>query len=289
MTGRRSTTGLLVALVVLLLAACGGSPPPGVTGSSPGTATSSTGRAGVGGTPTGGGTAATATAAPAGAPAPCPGLSGAHGRWLPVRGGRLEANTLGSGPDAVVFLHEIGSAGMCGFADYAGWLVTHHPQVQAVLVDRCGYGGSSCPRTVAHDIAAETAPAVRWARAHGARRVTLVGASGGGMDALDAAALVSGVDALVDVSGDENDTGAHDTALARQIRVPSLLAVAPDDPYCSVAAMRALYREIPTRVKRWDLERRYPGTHGWNLLLDASGQPMPLARRVAGWVLGRTP
>lgn len=222
-------------------------------------------------------------------PAACPGLTGAHGLWLHTHGGRLEANVVGSGPDGVVFLHEIGSAGMCGFADYAQWLVGHHPGVQAVLVDRCGYGDSTCTERVAHDIAAQTAPAVRWLHAHGARHVTLVGASGGGMDALDAAALVADVDALVDISGDENDTGADDQALARRVTVPSLLAVAPDDPYCSVSSVRALFQKIPAQDKKLDLERHYPGTHGWNLLLDPAGHPLPLARTVAAWVLGQAP
>src|SRR5215467_7212512 len=182
---RLALTALCAALTATLLAACGGSapaaPPPTPAPSPPASLT----------TP--------AAAAPA-TPQSCTGLPGAQARWLPMTdGGRLEANTAGSGAVAVVFLHEIGRAGMCGFAPYAAWLIQHYP-VRVVLVNRCGYGQSDCARpTDIFDIRAETEPAVEWARNNGARTVTLVGASGGGGDAIDAAALVPGVSAVVDL------------------------------------------------------------------------------------------
>lgn len=200
-------------------------------------------------------------------------------------GGRLEANTAGSGTAAVVFLHEIGRTGMCGFAPYAAWLIQHY-EVQVVLVNRCGYGASDCRSPAdTSDIRAETEPAVSWARSNGARTVTLVGASGGGMDALDAAALVPGVSAVVDLSGDTNDTGADDAALARQVTVPALLAVAPDDPYCSIAVVQSLYAQIAAPVKQLLIESQLPAVHGWDLLLDDNHQPRPLASVVADWAV----
>jgi hypothetical protein len=208
--------------------------------------------------------------------------------WLPIRGGRLEANSAGSGPDAVVFLHEISQEGMCGFATYVAWLVAHYRTVQIVLVNRCGYGASVCPSaTINSNIVAETEPAIAWARSHGVRRITLVGASGGGMDALEAAALIPGIAAVVDLSGDINDTGANDNALVRRITIPALLAVAPDDQFASIAAMRGYYAKIPARVKRMLIENNDPGLHGWDLLSGANGQPpSPLAVTVADWALG---
>ena len=200
---------LCAAVIAVLLAACGGAAPV-----APPIAThQASASAGL-----------TAPAAAA-APQPCAGLTGATARWLPMAdGGRLEANTAGSGPAAVVFLHEIGRTGMCGFAPYAAWLIQHY-QVQVVLVNRCGYGASDC-RSGADttDIRAETEPAVAWARGNGARTVTLVGASGGGGDALEAAALVPGVTAVVDLSGDVNDTSVDDNVLAPRVTVPALLA-----------------------------------------------------------------
>lgn len=224
-------------------------------------------------------------AAPA-APQICTGLPGAQARWLPMTdGGRLEANTAGTGAAAVVFLHEIGRAGMCGFAPYAAWLIQHYP-VQVVLVNRCGYGASDCARTAdTFDIRAETEPAVSWARSNGAHTVTLVGASGGGGDAIEAAALVPGVSAVVDLSGDVNDTSADNNVLAQRVTVPALLAVAPDDPYCSVAVMQSIYRQIAAPVKRLVIESQLPGVHGWDLLLDGNHQQRPLASVVADWAV----
>lgn len=208
--------------------------------------------------------------------------------WLPIRAGRLEANRAGSGPDAVVFLHEISPEGMCGFAAYAAWLVAHYRAVQVVLVNRCGYGASVChSEATATDIVTETEPAIAWARGHGARRITLVGASGGGMDALEAAALIPGIAAVVDLSGDVNDTGANDNALVRRITIPALLTAAPDDQFVSIAALRGYYAKIPARVKRLLIENNDPGVHGWDLLSGANGQPpSPLAVTIADWALG---
>jgi hypothetical protein len=269
---RRPLTVLGAGLFATLIAACGGSapvaPPASPRTSPPASPTTSA-----------------APAAPA-APQPCIGLAGAQARWLPMAdGGRLEANTAGSGTAAVVFLHEIGRAGMCGFAPYAAWLIQHY-QVQVVLVNRCGYGASDC-RSPADttDIRAETEPAVSWARSNGARTVTLVGASGGGGDALEAAALVPGVSAVVDLSGDVTDTSADNNVLAQRVTVPALLVVAPDDPYCSIAVMQSIFAQIATPVKRLVIESQLPAVHGWDLLLDGNHQPRPLAPVVADWAV----
>jgi dienelactone hydrolase len=260
---------LCAALIAVLLAACGDATPV-----APPVATHQASA------PAG------QTTSSAAAPQPCAGLTGAHARWLPMAdGGRLEADTAGSGPAAVVFLHEIGRTGMCGFAPYAAWLIQHY-QVQVVLVNRCGYGASDC-RSAADttDIQAETEPAVSWARGNGARTVTLVGASGGGGDALEAAALVPGVTAVVDLSGDVNDTSVDDNVLASRVTVPALLVVAPDDPYCSVSVMQSIYAQIAAPVKRLIIESQLPAVHGWDLLLDGNHQPRQLASVVADWAV----
>ena len=259
----------LSVLCAALVTACGGSAPAAQPAAHP---TSSP--------------AASVTPTPVAVPQACSDLPGAQARWLPMAdGGRLEANTAGSGPAAVVFLHEIGRAGMCGFAAYAAWLIQHY-QVQVVLVNRCGYGASDCARPAdTFDIRAETGPAVSWARGNGARSVTLVGASGGGGDAIQAAALVPGVSAVVDLSGDVTDTNADNNVLAQRVTIPALLVVAPDDPYCSIAVMQSIYAQIPAPVKRLVVESQLPGVHGWNLLLDDNGQPRPLASVVADWAV----
>jgi dienelactone hydrolase len=208
--------------------------------------------------------------------------------WLPdPTGGRLSASSTGSGPVAAVFLHEIGHAGRCGFWPYAQWLAARD-HVQAVLVDRCGNGESTCAPGPQGDagISSETKPAIDWATSHGATRVVLVGASGGGGDALEAAAILP-VDALVDISGDGNDTGADDSADAARDRVPSLFAVAPGDPYVSVPDVAALFAKVPVAAKRCEVVTTQPAVHGWDLLADAAGDATPFGQEVAEWIQGR--
>jgi pimeloyl-ACP methyl ester carboxylesterase len=221
---------------------------------------------------------------PAFLPAACG--SGATAFWLPgPGGGRLEANSVGSGQVAAVFLHEVGGTGMCGFWPYAQWLTGHYP-VRAVLVNRCGYGASRCSSYPLGDagIVAETAPAVDWARAHGATRVSLVGASYGGGDALQAAGVIPHVAAVVDISGDGNDTGADDAVDVRRLQVPALFAVAPADRYCRLDKLQALYAATPGHPKQFITVGELPGIHGWDLLTDMNGQPERLAPIVAAWI-----
>jgi pimeloyl-ACP methyl ester carboxylesterase len=228
-------------------------------------------------------------AAPTPAPTPAPCSGGNQAFWLPgPDGSKLEANSIGSGPDAVVFLHQIGRRGMCGFDTYAHWLSTKY-HVRAVLVNRCNYGATTCRVAPPEDegIVAQTKPAIDWARAHGAKRVTLVGASGGGGDALQAAGVIPGIAAVVDLSGVVNDSGADNATNARRLRVPILFAAAPNDRSCSIDKIRALYRLVSSQPKRLIIVGDQPGTHGWDLVADTDGKPSALGRRVASWIRGQ--
>jgi dienelactone hydrolase len=233
---------------------------------------------------------ATAATTNANTPTGCAALPDGTPTWLPMADdGRLAAVTAGTGNAAAVFLHEIGrQEGMCGFAPYAAWLVAHS-HVLVVLVNRCGYRDTQCVSPDdQHDIAAQTAPAVTWAHNHGATTVTLVGASGGGLDAIDAGALVPGVDAVVDISGDVNDTGADDHALAARLTVPTLVAVAPNDPFCPIDKVQSLYAAVGAGRKQLSIQDTNPGRHGWDLLLDGD-TPLPLATTVADWITAAGP
>lgn len=215
---------------------------------------------------------------------------GATAFWLPGPDQtKLEANAFGSGRAAAVFLHEAGSfADMCGFWPFARWVALHR-HVRVVLFNRCTYGRSTCQVFQQGDagIVAQVAPAVAWARGHGARRVTLVGASSGASDALQAAGVVRNVAAVVDLSGDVTDTGADDLRDARRVHVPALFAVAPDDPYSEIGRVRAVYRAVPAPTKRLVILRDAPGDHGWDLLRNLQTRRFtPLARLVANWVAG---
>lgn len=236
------------------------------------------------------------TAAPAAAPPPPPPaqLCGgpttpAQSFWLSAPGGaRVYAAVVGTGPATAVFVHEAGSRGLCGFWPYADWLAKTKG-VRSMLFSQCGAGASQCPAGNGADqwLAATTA-AVAWARAHDAGQVTLVGASVGGIVALQVAASTPPpVDAVVDLSGGRQWQGLDSLAAARRLGVPALFAVAAGDSAVSVGTMRRLYQAAPVRAKRLMVLAEGAG-HGWDLLGGAAGSTWsPLAMTVAAWIQGR--
>jgi pimeloyl-ACP methyl ester carboxylesterase len=238
----------------------------------------------------------TATSASAATPAPPPPaeLCGgpttpAQSFWLPAPGGaQLLAAVVGTGPDTAVFVHQAGPTGLCGFWPYADWLA-RTKGVRSLLFSQCGNGASRCPPgDPADQWPAMTTAAVTWARAHGAGQVTLVGASAGGVVALQVAASIRPpVAAVVDLSGEGSWTGLDSLAAARRLRVPVLFAVAPGDRYVSVGTIRRLYQAAPVRAKRLVVLAEGAG-HGWELLGGPAGTDWsPLAVTVAAWIQGR--
>jgi pimeloyl-ACP methyl ester carboxylesterase len=236
------------------------------------------------------------TAAPAAAPPPPPPaeLCGgpttpAQSLWLSAPGGaQVYAAVVGTGPATAVFVHEAGPRGLCGFWPYADWLA-RTKGVRSVLFSQCGAGASQCPAGNAADQwLATTTAAVTWARTQGARQITLVGASAGGVVALQVAASISPpVDAVVNLSGERRWQGLDSLVAARRLGVPALFAVAPDDSLVSVGTMRRLYQAAPVRAKRLVVLAEGAG-HGWELLGGAAGSDWsPLAVTVAAWIQGR--
>jgi hypothetical protein len=239
-------------------------------------------------------TATTAASPAAPAPPPPAQLCGgpttpAQSLWLSAPGGaQLYAAVVGAGPVAAVFVHEAGPRGLCGFWPYADWLARTNG-VRSLLFSQCGAGASQCPPGNAADQwLATTTAAVTWARAHGAGQLTLVGASAGGVVALQVAASIRPpVDAVVDLSGERRWQGLDSLAAARRLQVPALFAVAPGDSLVSVATMRQLYDAAPVRAKRLVVLAEGAG-HGWELLGGAAGSDWsPLAVTVAAWIQGR--
>jgi len=209
--------------------------------------------------------------------------------WLSAPGGAvLYAAVVGTGPTTAVFVHEAGPTGLCGFWPYADWLARTQG-VRSLLFSQCGAGASQCPAGNAADQwLATTAAAVAWAREHGAGRLTLVGASAGGVVALQVAASIRPpVAAVVNLSGERGWMGLDSLAAARRLQVPALFAVAPGDSYVSVGTMRQLYEAAPVRAKRLVVLAEGAG-HGWDLLGGAAGTGWsPLAVTVAAWIQGR--
>jgi pimeloyl-ACP methyl ester carboxylesterase len=235
------------------------------------------------------------TAAPAAAPPPPPAelcggpTTSAQSFWLSAPGGvQVYAAVVGTGPATAVLVHQDGPRGLCGFWPYADWLA-RTKGVRSVLFSQCGAGASQCPAgNAANQWLATTTAAVAWARAHGAGQVTLVGASAGGVVALQVAASISPpVAAVVNLSGERRWQGLDSLAAARRLQVPALFAVAPGDTLVSVGTMRRLYQAAPVRAKRLVVLAEGAG-HGWELLGGAAGSDWsPLAVTVAAWIQGR--
>jgi alpha-beta hydrolase superfamily lysophospholipase len=134
---------------------------------------------------------------------------------------------VGNGPDTAVFVHESGTQGLCGFWPYADWLASAEG-VRSVLFNQCAYGVSQCAAIdEAREWIAATEAAVARARDHGARRVTIVGASVGGIVALHAATSITPrVDAVVNLSGELRWSDLDSVAAAKRLDIAALFAIA---------------------------------------------------------------
>jgi dienelactone hydrolase len=258
--------GVVVAIGVALLAACGGGGAPASTPSPTPTPlpivtpTSVQDRCKV---PVDGGTLVTI---------PGPG------------GNQVPGATFGDGPVAAVLLHQTAPSGFCGWTSYAAWLADHG--VRAVLVDLCGWGRATCTGAFASDATAQVRVPVEWARAHGATRVVVVGASMGGAYALGVGQQ-AGADAVVDLSGPAQWQGVPGAVeAAKATTVPLLVAIWPGDSQMQPAVLKAAVTGSPARPKRFVAT---DGGHGWSMLDAGSpGSPewTPLAATVLAWVKG---
>lgn len=134
---------------------------------------------------------------------------------------------------------------------------------------------------------AEAGAAVARAHRHHARRITVVGASLGGITAVRVAArLDRRIDAMVDLSGELRWGGNRSLPAAHQVDVPALFAVSRGDPEMSPAQMRKVYAAVPGHAKRLLVVGH--GLHGWDLLAGRGPHGWtPLAHRVAAWIHGR--
>jgi pimeloyl-ACP methyl ester carboxylesterase len=214
------------------------------------------------------------------APAPPPALAKrcgsfhSHARtfWFTAADGtRLDGAELGSGPRGVILLHE-SPADLCGWAPYGASLARRGFHV--LLVDLRAYGLSARgPYGGKRGAIADVRGSVTALRRLGARRVALVGASYGAVNALVAApALGHSIDAVASLSGelDLNDGEFDSLAAVRRIGVPLLLLGSREDRYLDEADARRLVRAAREAPERRLVE--FPGSyHGWDLL-DTSPQ-----------------
>lgn len=206
-------------------------------------------------------------------------------RPLPAPDGvTLNTVWLGSGSTTAVLLHQTDGNGMCGFAFYAEFLAKRG--VRVALVDLCNYGQSSCGSApLVDDPAGQVRTVTDAARAAGARRVVLVGASMGGSYAVTAARAAR-ADAIVDLSGPAVFRGVCDiTVDAPKVTMPVLFAFTDTDPQDRAAVRQAL-PAMPSKQKTF---RTLDSGHGYELLRDPSSRKFtPLARQVATFVVDGT-
>lgn len=181
---------------------------------------------------------------------------------------RLNAAVLGTGPRGVVMLHQTDD-GICGWFPYASYLAQHGFHV--LLFDRRCTGDSTCPPgDKAYRHAADVQSAVTALRHRGARKVVVVGASLGGAVAIGACATVktNGCAALSPAIFDVTlgDGLTANNAISK-VRVPLLVAVAPDDSDSPITDVQTLTRRARPGVVQ--LIRLPAGTgHGWDTVND---------------------
>ncbi|MBM0124009.1 alpha/beta hydrolase [Pimelobacter simplex] len=197
--------------------------------------------------------------------------------------GTIPAVTAGTGTTVAVLLHQTDGNGLCGWLPYAADLVAE-PGVQVLAIDLCGYGEATCrgDRKGARQVDA-VGVAVREARTRlAATRVVVVGASMGGSVALMTAATRDDVDSAVDLSGPVEWDGMEVVDGGRALKVPVLVAMADGEGEDQVSGAQAIVEQAPEGSRFEPVE----SGHGYDLLLDADAQPLPLAETVAAWIHG---
>jgi pimeloyl-ACP methyl ester carboxylesterase len=195
---------------------------------------------------------------------------------------RLYAIETGSGTTAVVLAHQ-SPADLCGWLPYITALTAAGLRVLAF--DFRNYGDSGRPAgRAATAYGRDLAATVARARADGARRVFLVGASFGG-----AAALTYGpglrLAGLISLSGEARLGGMNALKAVRRLRAPLLIVGSRHDSYAPVREMLQLYRRAGSKDKRTAF---YPAAfHGWSIVETA-----PYAARaralILSWIRARS-
>ncbi len=190
-------------------------------------------------------------------------------------GGTLEAARIGPEANDTVAVLLPQTSGLCG---WGRWASAAHTQagLTSLLVNPCGYGGSTCAPEEDVDPLNEVAAAVAVARDEvGADRVVLIGASMGGSLTVIAAAQGADVDAWADVSGPSAWDGVDLAVVAGVLPDDGLVVMAPSDGEAAFRSARALARAagVPFVAGR--------SGHGWELLADpVSGRVTAIGRRL---------
>ncbi|GAB3024108.1 hypothetical protein GCM10011376_09300 [Nocardioides flavus (ex Wang et al. 2016)] len=196
-------------------------------------------------------------------------------------GGELEAALVGPPANDTVAVLLPQTSGLCGWGRWAS-AAAAEVGLTSLLVNPCGYGGSTCTPEEDVDPLNEVAAAVALAREDvGADRVVLLGASMGGSLTVIAAAQGADVEAWADVSGPAAWEGVDLALLAADLPPEGLVVMAPSDGRDAFRRARALARAagVPFVAGR--------SGHGWELLADpVSGRVTRIGRRLMDHATG---
>ncbi|EAP98587.1 hypothetical protein JNB_00425 [Janibacter sp. HTCC2649] len=204
---------------------------------------------------------------------------------IPAPGGTLSAGVLGEGSVGVVLLHQTSGAGFCGWATYGQWLAGQG--INVVMLDVCNYGQSTCDEALLKDWTAQVKAGVDFARSRGATKVTVVGASLGGVLAMGVGEK-AGADAIVNLSGPSEWEGVPDAVTAaKATTVPLLVSAADADTGIEATVLKAAVAASPAAHKRYVA---MPGEeHGWSGISNGMSVDTvfsPLATTVLKWIQG---
>ena len=198
-------------------------------------------------------------------------------RFRAPDGVRLVGHRFGHGTKAVVLAHEY-RGDLCDWIPYAKRLA--HRGYLAFAFDFRGNGRSQAVGFArAYRLAGDVAGAVRYLRAHGARKVFLLGASMGGTAVLAAGANVRPpVNGVISVSGPATFGGADASQAVGRLQVPVLYLVASgDDGFTDDS--RALYAKTASSQKTIDV---LPGAEHSVFLVGSSARARALIERFLG-------
>jgi pimeloyl-ACP methyl ester carboxylesterase len=212
------------------------------------------------------------------------GSLGAESKWLTTADGvRLYAAQAGSGSTTIVLAHEAVSS-LCEFLPYAQTLIDSGLRVLAF--DFRGYGYSASPRRNRLALGNDLAAAVRQARAEGATRVFLIGASMGGAAVVQNSSSLP-VDGRISLSGARlwRGFGINNAAAVRRLRAPFLYVGSRRDRIVPLREALRIFRTVGSRDKRTAI---YPGSgHGVDLVRSGSHAARARALIVA-WIRSRS-
>lgn len=266
--GTRTTfTPVLIACVLLSGACAGGTDSDTSRTSAPPTTSTST-------TPSG-------TPTPPALVAPndrCPGSSlpaTVRPTLIPRADSYVYGLEAGSGTRTIVLVHGSGSRGVCVWTNEIGWLASAGFRVLAV--DLPCVGVSTCPAGPERPLAALGELAAYLKKTEPNAKVGVIAASAGGPVALHLASRAdSGFAAAVALSPagiesnlQENGTDLSTLDAATKVRIPTLVATAPDDGTVDQGAVAEVKTGAPAELMRVELLPAGSG-HAQEVLYDST-------------------